>query len=63
MSIDMKHYIMLTIDDMVTDLLLYHRKKDETLDVGDIQKALDSGVVTKEEIMDRFSVRLTEAGI
>lgn len=34
------------------------RKEDEDLPVGAIQEAVDAGIITKEDIVDRFREQL-----
>lgn len=49
-----------TIDDMVSDFLYYDRKEDEQLPNGAIESAIENGVITVDEISDRFKQRLLE---
>ena len=49
----MKKLIIDTVSDLVKDFLYYGRKEDE-LGVGDIQKAVEEGIITKEEIIEAF---------
>ena len=46
--------ILGTVGDLVGNFLYYDRKTDEDLRYGDIQKALQSGEVTIDEIVDTF---------
>jgi hypothetical protein len=49
------------LDDMITDLLYYDRKDDETLPVGAIEDAVKAGEITVEEIVKRVAARLRVA--
>lgn len=42
------------IQDLVSDFLYYDRKEDEELPVGAIQSAIADGLVTVDEIVDKF---------
>ena len=57
----MKQLILDTISDLVSDFLYYDRKEDEELKNGDIEKAIEDGIITKEEIVKAFSDELHEA--
>lgn len=50
----MKDLIMDTVEDLVIDFLGYDRKVDEDLKLGDIQKAIDEGIITSDEIVSKF---------
>lgn len=50
--------ILGNVEDLISDFLYYHRKEDEDLLVGDIEEAIESGVVTIEEIVEKFSSEL-----
>jgi len=50
--------ILGTIEDLISDFLYYDRKEDEELFRGDIEEAIESGVVTIEEIVEKFSNEL-----
>ena len=50
--------ILGTIEDLISDFLYYDRKEDEELFRGDIEEAIESGVVTIEEIVEKFSSEL-----
>ena len=49
-----KSMILGTIEDMISDFLYYDRKGDEELRVGDIDKAVRDGVVTVDEMVNKF---------
>jgi len=51
----MKEIIENTIEDLVSDFLYYDRKEDEELPKGEIEKAIKEGIITKEEIVNKFS--------
>lgn len=50
--------ILNTVNDAVKKLMYYDRKEDEDLPVGAIQDAVDAGVITKEDIVNRFREQL-----
>jgi hypothetical protein len=53
------HKIILdNIDSLVADFLYYDRKEDEDLPRGVIETSIASGVVTIEEIVERFDLKL-----
>ena len=54
----MKELILETVSDLVGDFLFYDRKEDEYLGVGEIQKAVERGDITKDEIVDEFRKQL-----
>lgn len=47
--------VFATVEDLVGTFLYYGRKEDDDLPVGVIEKMVASGVVTKEEIVQKFS--------
>ncbi len=53
--------ILMTVSDLVGAFLYYDRKEDEELPRGVIEAAICQGVVTVDEIVDRFRSRLIEA--
>ena len=55
---NMKDFILGYIDDLVGRLLYYDRKGDEELKEGDIEGAVKKGVVTIDEMADRFKSEL-----
>ncbi len=50
----MKEDILNTIDDLVSSFLYYDRKEDEDLGVGDIEDAITKGIISIDDITDRF---------
>lgn len=56
-----KELILNTVDDLVADFLYYGRKEDEELPVGEIEKNIETGNITVEEIVAKFESCLREA--
>lgn len=56
----MKEEIIATVDNLIASFLWYDRKEDEDLPNGAIEKAIDDGVITVEEIVERFREQLIE---
>lgn len=56
----MKDLILGHVKDLVADLLWYDRKEDEDLPRGAIEKAIEDGEITAEEIIEQFRVELEE---
>lgn len=54
-----KETILETVDDLVADFLYYDRKEDEDLPLGDIQKAIATGKISADEIVERFKSELS----
>lgn len=48
------------IEDLVSDFLYYDRKEDEYLKLGDIEKAIEKGEITIEQIVSKFKERIIE---
>ena len=44
--------------DLMSDFMYYDRKEDEDLPVGAIEKAIEDGEITIEEILDIFKKQL-----
>jgi hypothetical protein len=57
---DTKNVIMDAVEDLVADFLYYDRKEDEDLKFGDIELAIKEGVVSVDEITDKFKNILIE---
>ena len=57
---EIKESILLTVDDLVSDFLYYDRKEDEELPRGEIEKAINNGDITIDEIVNYFKLKLTE---
>ncbi len=49
-----KGLILDFVSDMVADFLYYDRKECEQLPLGAIEEAIDSGVITVDEIVAKF---------
>ncbi len=47
-----------TIDDAVGRLIYYGRREDEDLPLGAIERAVASGEVTVDEMVEQFATRL-----
>lgn len=54
-----KDDILFTIDDLVDDFLYYDRKEDNILPRGKTQELIKLGVITIDEIIERFRERLS----
>lgn len=52
--------ILVVISDLVAKFLFYDRKSDEDLGVGDIEKAIESGEISVDEMTARFAAELKE---
>jgi hypothetical protein len=52
---DRKQQILDVVDDCVSDLLYYDRKEDEDLPRGEIEKAIQAGEITAQDIADHFA--------
>jgi len=50
--------VLKTIDDLAGSFLYYDRKEDERLPVGKIEELVRDGVITKEEIVQRFKAHI-----
>lgn len=53
-----KELILDTVKDLVSDFLFYDRKEDEDLKLGQIEKSIAKGIITKEEIVEFFKDEL-----
>lgn len=51
---DVRKYILDVTSDLAGQFLYYDRKDDEDLPVGAIEQAIADGVITVDEIVDRF---------
>lgn len=58
MDPDIKKYILGTITDMVSNFLYYDRKEDENLPRGAVEEAVNSGLISVQEIIDKFTSEL-----
>lgn len=54
----MKELILDSVSDLVLDWLYYLRKEDDELPVGAIEQAIEDGVITVDEILERFRLEL-----
>ncbi len=54
----MKKYITNTILDLVSNFIYYDRKEDENLPRGAIEKAVENGVITVDEMIEIFALEL-----
>jgi len=50
----MKEKILNLVDDLVADLLYYGRKEDGELPLGSIEKAIEDGEITEQDIVTQF---------
>lgn len=57
---NIKELILINVVDLVTNFLYYDRKEDEDLPVGEIEKAIQEGKITIEEIVHAFAETLEE---
>lgn len=55
-----KEYLNGVINDVVSDLLYYDRKEDDTLPVGKIDEMVKNGEVTIDELVEAFKTHLTK---
>lgn len=58
MAKDTKQIIIDTITDLVGSFLYYDRKEDQSLPRGKIEKAIEDGIISKEEIVQIFQEEL-----
>jgi len=54
----LKGEILGHIEDVVSNLLYYDRKEDESLPVGVIEQAIEDGVLTVDDIVEKFKQEL-----
>ncbi len=52
---ELKDLILRTVDDLAGMFLYYDRKEDESLPRGVIERAIEDGIITKDEIVAKFS--------
>ncbi|MCK5615519.1 hypothetical protein KAR91_77360 [Candidatus Pacearchaeota archaeon] len=50
-----KELILMTVEDLIGDLLNYGRKEDEDLPRGEIEEAIEKGEITIDEIAGQFA--------
>jgi len=56
-----KDNALLLITDLVSDYLYYDRKGSEVLPLTEMEKLIESGALTADEIIARFSVDIKKA--
>jgi hypothetical protein len=54
----MKQTILATVSDLCADFLYYDRKEDEELSAGDLERAVESGEITIDEMVDEFRIQI-----
>lgn len=57
-SLKLKQEILNTVKATVADFLYYDRKEDKDLPQGEIERAIEEGIITVEEIVFFFRVEL-----
>jgi len=55
-----KQMVLNAIDDMIRNFLYYDRKEDEDLPRGEIERFIEEGELSVEEIVERFTTSLRE---
>lgn len=50
-----KDVILGVVGDLVADFMYYDRKEDECLPRGAIEKAIEVGAITEDEIIEKFA--------
>ena len=55
---DKKSHALNVVSDLVADYLYYNRKEDEDLSCAEMDQLIDSGDLTADEIIERFSIEL-----
>jgi len=54
----MKEQILGTVQDLVTDFVYYDRKEDEDLSADQLDKAVESGEITVDDMVAEFRKHL-----
>lgn len=54
----MKEIILNTIEDLVGEFVFYGRKEDEQLSIEQLNEAVSSGVITVDEMVNKFRLHL-----
>jgi len=54
----MKQTILNTIEDLVSNFVYYDRKEDEDLSQEDLEQAVKTGVITVDEIIEKFAEKI-----
>lgn len=60
-QVSRRRSILYTVQDLVSDFVYYDREEDETLKVGEIEKAVKAGEITCDEIANEFRLHLLRA--
>jgi len=55
-----KQDILNIIDDLVLDFIIYDREEDEDISPKKLQKAVNSGIITIDEMVEEFRKGLME---
>ena len=55
---DRRTHILVEVEDLVSDFLYYNRKDDEDLPRGEIEKAIEAGEISEDEIVEVFTASL-----
>jgi hypothetical protein len=57
-NMNRRDLILVNVSDLIANFLYYDRKGDEELVLGDIEKAIEAGEVSVDEIIARFTEEL-----
>lgn len=57
---DKRELILCTVRDLATDFLFYDRKEDEELGLMEVERAIEEGVISIDDITTCFKDRLLE---
>jgi len=60
-NIEMKKRILGTIEDLCSNFLYYDRKEDEDLSPKDLREAVETGIITIDEMVAEFRKHLTNS--
>jgi hypothetical protein len=55
-----KELFLAIIEDVISDYLYYDRKNDDDLSIGDVNGLIESGCVTIDDVIDKFTTYLKE---
>lgn len=58
MNDKIRELILGNIENFISDFLYYDRKDDEELQRGMIEKAIEDGIISVDEIVEKFSFEL-----
>ncbi len=58
---NIKTHIEMEVDDLVGSFMYYDRKEDQDLPRGSIEAAINSGVISVDEIVARFKTELEKS--